>query len=114
MHRSERGAVLLEVLVAVTILAVVGQAATSILLQSTASLRAVQSSERAVLDASRLLSALSLLTHDDLDRRRGIRRVGPYEVEISAMSGSLFVVSVDGPELTRPLTTILYRASPSR
>ena len=109
MCRNERGAVLLEVLVAIVVLVTAG-----IALVETAShvVRASQRlavSERRLVDEDRLLTAYALLDRRDLEQRQGWRVVGPYVVTLRREGFELFHVAVGRPDEAPDLETVLYR-----
>ncbi len=82
MSSAERGAVLLEVMVALAILVVSGVTTVSLLGASLRSEVALAEREELFQEAHRALAALSLLTRDDLDRRIGRHPVGRFVAEI--------------------------------
>ncbi len=106
--KNERGALLLETVVALAIFALAAVTALNLLLQVSDSDRRVQELERRIVDEERLLSAYTLLTRDDLDRRLGARRVGPYLVEVQRPQPTLYRVAV-GDSARADLVTLVYR-----
>ncbi len=115
MPLSERGAALLEVLVAVAILATAGIA---VLELSSASIRAMaeaQDREQVLGDEERLLAAHTLLGKRELDQRLGIREAGAYLVEIQRPEPALYRISVRRLEIpaVEDLVTVVYRPEES-
>jgi type II secretory pathway pseudopilin PulG len=121
---APRGAALLEVIVALTILAVAGTAAAE---HARACADAVARARRAddeTRRASALLDAVALWPREDLDRRLGARPQGPWTMVVERESSTLYVVTLadsarvasDGAALSGRtlLRTALYRALPFR
>lgn len=105
--RSERGAVLLEVLAAVVILGVAGLALIHVAaggLRATADARVRELEQH---DAERLLTAYTLLNRSELDQRLGDRRVGRYVVNVQRPERELYRVSV------ADLVTVVQRNEPA-
>lgn len=111
MRNSEGGAVLLEVLVAVTILAFAGIAFVELVGMGAYDAASAQVRERELADEERLLAAWSLLSKTDLDRRLGRREVGPYFVEVQRPERGLYRIAIgrrDAPEVEE-LVTVVWR-----
>ncbi len=109
--RTERGAVLLEVMAALTIFALAAASALSFLSQLADSTTRAQTTERRLADEDRLLTAYSLLSRTDLDRRLGSRAIGPYVVEVQRPRVDLYRVTI-GDSVAADLATLLYRPEP--
>ena len=115
MRRGERGMTLLEVLVALALLAAGGSALLATVGAALREERQARAEERAVDAASRVLAAHSLLTGTDLDRRLGERQVGELLVRVERPEPGLYrvaVAEVASPELAL-LATVFYRPEPS-
>lgn len=100
---NERGAVLLDVLVGVLLLATAGVALVEL---AGGALRAAGDStvrEHRLRDIERLVAAHTLLTRPELDRRLGDRTVGPYVVNIQRPERELFRIQID------ELVTVVHR-----
>jgi type II secretory pathway pseudopilin PulG len=110
--RRDRGAVLLEVVAALTIFALAAVSALSFLAQLTDTTARSQAVERRLADEDRLLTVYSLLTRPDLDRRLGRRAVGPYVVEVQRPRPEIYRVSV-GDSAAPDLVTLLLRPEPA-
>ena len=115
MTSRVRGAALLEVLVALTLLGTVGGAAAW---STTESLRAVErmhAREAEQRRADRLLTAISLWPRADLDRHLGDRPEGAWRLEVNRPSPTIYVVTVrdslSGAVLAQ---TALYRDETDR
>jgi type II secretory pathway pseudopilin PulG len=102
---------LLEVLVA---LAILSTSAIGLVSALGAALRAGQraeAAERVTADADRLLSAHSLLSRADLDRRLGERTVGEFQITVQRPEPTLYRIAV--AERSAPgvalVVTVVYR-----
>lgn len=109
MRMSRTGAALLEVLVAMLLVAVVGlgsigaaREATSIVGMSSR----VETEHRA---ASDFLDAVSLWTRAELDQRLGARPQGPWTLEIQRVAPHLYQVALLDSAGAPLLTTALFR-----
>lgn len=109
MH-ARRGMMLVEVMAAMAILAVVGG---SYLVLTSATLRSVAlaaAREREYAAADAFLSAASLWTREDLDRRLGEREQGPWRLEIRRESSSVYALALrDTATNAIVLETAVYR-----
>jgi type II secretory pathway component PulJ len=110
MH-TRHGAVLLEVLAALTIFAFSAMSALGLLNQLAVSETRAHTVERTVADQERLLAAYGLLTRDDLDRRLGARAMGAYVVAVQRPTRVLYRVTI-GDSTGVELATLLYRPEP--
>ena len=111
--KGSRGVVLLEVLAALTIFAFSAASALALLDQLAAAQQHAHRAEAVAADQDRLLTAYSLLTREDLDRRLGARPVGAYLVEVQRPTVTLYRVAV-GDSGGAQLATLLYRPEPTR
>jgi type II secretory pathway component PulJ len=109
--RAQRGAVLLEVVAALTIFALAAVSGLSYLSQLGDAQARVQATERRIADEDRLLTAYSLLTRADLDRRLGVRAVGQYLVEVQRPRPALYRVAI-GDSAAFDLVTLVFRPVP--
>jgi len=87
---DERGAVLLEAIVAMVILAVAGTAAVTGVAQAADSVRRAGEADREVREASAFMNAAALWTREDLDRRLGNRPQGSWRLVIQRPSQELY------------------------
>jgi hypothetical protein len=114
MRRSERGVVLLEVIVALAILATTGLAMMALVQEAMATQQRVRDRERELAAADRILVAYSMLSRTDLDIRLGRRDVGEFTVTVQRPEPELYraaVAPVSAPDHAL-LVTVLYRAQP--
>jgi type II secretory pathway pseudopilin PulG len=111
MPRSDHGIALLETLVALAILSGVGLALLDLV---TAGLRAERESrerERVLAVEDRVLTALTLLTRPELDRRVGRHPLGELIVDIQRPERSLYRIALTQQAFSRveDLVTVVYR-----
>ena len=90
----ERGAVLLEVLVALTILAVAGLSLVGLLGAGVRAEQDARERERVLADEERVLTAMTLLTRADLDRRLGRHDVGEFVVDVQRPERTLYRIAI--------------------
>ena len=114
MRTDRRGIALLEVLAALTLLAIAGLTLTAVLRNSLAvHVRAV-AAERELREAHRVLTAMTLLRREDLVRRIGVQRVGTLTVAVSRPEQALYrIASADtlAPDEAL-LVTVVHRVEP--
>lgn len=110
-----KGAVLLEAIVAVVILAVAGTAAVTLVSQSADAVRRARGADAEARQASAFLHAVSLWTREDLDRRLGDRPQGGWRLQVQRPTPTLYEVAlVDSARTHVILRTSLFRAEPPR
>ena len=108
--RARPGFVLMETVVALAILAIVGAALLGVAAESLSRLEHARRRERELLRANNLISAVSLWSREDLDRRLGKRRQGSWFLEIQRTSARLYEASIrDAATGEVLLATALYR-----
>lgn len=110
--RAERGAALLEALVALAILAAAGLSVVGQLQAALQSEHALRDREARYVRADRFLAAMSLLTAADLDRRIGDHRVGEFVARVQRPEPLLYRLSLSDtvPASGELLVTVVYRA----
>lgn len=111
MIRGRAGVVLLEVLVAMTLLTVSGLSILAVTSSAMETQRRIVSQERDLVDAERVLAAHSLLSRQDLDLRLGERDVGAFHVTVQRPEPALYRISVSAaaaPDI-EALVTVVYR-----
>lgn len=111
MSRDERGVVLLEVLVALTLLVVSGVSVVSLLSASLRSEMALAEREGTLREADRVLVALTLLARTDLDRRLGRHPAGPFVAEVRRPEPSLYRIGLRESDTAAVelLVTVVHR-----
>jgi len=116
MLRGNRGIALLETLVALAILSGAGLALVDLV---TAGLRAEGESrerERVLAVEDRVLTALTLLTRADLDRRLGRHPIGELVADIERPERTLYRIALaqqESPQV-EDLVTVVFRREASR
>ena len=111
--RAERGVVLLEVLVALVILATAAIALTELVGAGLRGERDAQAREAILATEDRLLAALTLLRRQELDQRIGRRQLGEFIVDVQRPEPTLYriaLLSVSSPHV-EDLVTVVYRRS---
>ena len=109
-RRARAGAVLLEVIVALTILAVAGVAAVAATGESVRAAGRLRETERELREASAFLEAVALWPREDLDRRLGDRAQGRWRLRIDRPSPTVYEVRLaDSTGAFVLLETALYR-----
>ena len=107
--RGRPGAVLLEVLVAMAILAVAGAAALALASESARAVERARAADRATRDASTLLDAVALWPREDLDRHLGTREQGPWRMTVARESARIYVVTIVDSTGGDVVRTSIYR-----
>ena len=108
---GERGVALLEVLVALVILATAGTAMVELVGAGLRSERDARERERTLAAEQRVLAATTLLTREDFDRRLGQRRVGEFFVDVERPERALYRIAIAearAPQV-EDLVTVVYR-----
>jgi pilin/secretion family protein with methylation motif len=109
--RNERGVALLEILVAIVILATVGIALMELVGAGLRAEHDARGRETTLATEERLLSALTLLGRSELDQRTGRRIVGAFIVDIQRPEPVLYRIAL--LQQTSPhvedLVTVVYR-----
>jgi len=111
MPCGDRGVVLLEVLVAMGILSASGMAVVALVSAGLGGEREARERERTLAAADRVLTALTLLKRDELDRRLGRHALGEFVVDIGRPERTLYRIAVAqqrSPEV-EDLVTVVYR-----
>lgn len=110
MRASRRGAALLEVIAAMTLLMISGLAGASHIAQTAYSIRAAQSTDRETTSASIVLGRVSLWSRARLVAAAGEHAVFGYLIVTRPLGPTLFHVSVRRVQNRAiVLETILYR-----
>jgi len=114
MLRSDRGIALLEVLVAVAILSGAGLALLDLVTGGLRAERDARERERILAAEERVLTALTLLKRDELNRRLGRHRIGELIVDIQRPEQTLYRIALtqaSSPQV-EDLVTVVYRREP--
>ena len=112
--RTRHGSALIDVLLALTLLAISGTAIVSLLGQTSRSMRDALESERLARRASQQLDWLAIATRADLTARLGRTNMRGWRVDIRGESPFLFDVTIASSDTSAPLLrTVLYRPDSS-
>ncbi|MGH7528905.1 MAG: hypothetical protein ACREMN_00835 [Gemmatimonadales bacterium] len=109
--RNDRGAVLLEVLVALVVLATAGIAFAEVVGAGVRGERDARQREQTLAAEERVLAALTLLTRNELDQRIGRRPIGEFIADIQRPEPTLYRVALlqaASPQV-EDLVTVVYR-----
>lgn len=106
---ADDGAVLLEVLVALTILSVGGTAAVLATAESARAVARARERDQALQSADAFLNAVALWPREDLDRRLGERPQGPWRLRVDRPDRRLYTVSLRDSTGVEILHTSLFR-----
>jgi type II secretory pathway pseudopilin PulG len=109
--RNERGIALLEVLVAVVILATAGISLVELVGSGLRAERDARLREATLATEERLLSALTLLNRTELDQRIGRRQIGEFIVDVQRPEPTLYRLALAQQQspAVEDLVTVLYR-----
>src|SRR5580704_15019103 len=107
---TRRGMVLLEVVVALTIFAIAGLSAAVWVQQTLLTVDHAHAAVEEVSAASDYLDRIALWPREDLDRHLGMRREGPWIVQVERPTPTIYAVAIVDSSSARPLLkTWLYR-----
>jgi len=109
--RNERGVVLLEVLVAIVILATAGIAMVTTVAEGLRVERDARARETTLAAEERLLAALTLLKRTELDQRIGRRQIGAFIVDVQRPERTLYRIALlraESPQV-EDVVTVVYR-----
>jgi len=114
MH--ERGAVLLEVLVALTIVTTTGLSVVSLLNAGVRAERDARERERTLAAEERVLAAMTLLRRDELDQRIGRHPIGEFVVDVQRPERTLYRIAIaqERSAHVEDLVTVVYRRAGER
>ena len=110
MHHSS-GFALLEALLALMILSTAGLSFVAAVDSRVRLAAEAESRERAIVDAGRVLTAMTLLKREDLDQRLGRREVGEFVVEVERPERTLYRIAIreSAAMAVEQLVTVVYR-----
>ena len=113
-RRARPGATLLEVIVAVTLVAMIGLTSVALVRSLMRLAGEAANAEREMTRGSDFLAAVSLWSRAELDQRLGQREQGHWVLEIDRPVPELYVVALlDSTRTSVLLRTALFRAEPS-
>ena len=109
--KRRSGIALLEVLIALTVIAVAGLTAVRNVRVAFDASRRHMNEERRVADADRVLTALTLLNASELTRVVGRRVVGAFAVDVQSPEKWLYRIAVLDPASdAQLLVTVVFKA----
>jgi hypothetical protein len=116
VRTAERGAVLFEVLVAITLLLLAGVSVVMLVSDALRSEGVLRDREREVQELDRVMTAMTLLDRVDLDRRLGRHPIGPFVADVQRPEQSLYRIAVTSAPngAARTLVTVVYRPDEAR
>ena len=101
----------MEAMIALAVLSLAGVSMVSFLTASLHDLAGMRERERTLATAERVLTATTLLTRSDFDRRLGRRQVGEFYVYVQRTERTLYRIAIT--ETSAPdvelLITVVYR-----
>jgi len=115
MRRTEAGVVLLEVLVALAVLAASGLTLAGLVSAGLRSEADARVREHTLATEERVLAALTLLGRADLDRRLGRHALAEFVVDVERPEPTLYRIALAdtiAPEV-EALVTVVYHPEPS-
>lgn len=109
------GVVLLEVLVALVLIATTGTAVVALVLQAEQAVHRAREAERRAARAHAFFQVVALWSAAELDLRLGTRAQGPYRLHILRPASGVYAVALsDSLAPAVPLlATVLYRPGPA-
>lgn len=108
---ARRGVVLLEAIVALTILTIAGAAVVALATDSARAVERARAADAATARASAFLDAVALWPREDLDRHLGARDEGTWRMIVDRPTPTLYaVILADSAGAHVLLHTVLYRA----
>lgn len=111
--RRRSGVTLLEVIVALTILAMAGMSITASVRVSFDSVERAHAVDREIRSASAFLDAVTLWSRTELDQRLGERRQGAWSLRIDRTTETLYVLTLSDSAHRQLFRTSLFRAAAS-
>ena len=109
--KNRAGFALLEALIALAILGTAGLSLVALVRSGLDGERRAQAQERELAAASRVLTAMTLLTRSDLDQRIGHHPVGEFVVDVERPERTLYRIALANADRTETelLVTVVYR-----
>lgn len=109
MRRGRRGAALLEVIVAMTVLSIAGVSALAVASQSAAAISRVREKDAEIRTASALLHSVVLWPREDLDRHLGTRHQGGMLMRVDRPYPELYTIVLLDSLKDELLSTDVFR-----
>ena len=112
-RRKRRGAVLLEALVALVIMASAGAAVAALSVESGQAVQRARSTEAELRRADAFFAIVALWPREDLDRHLGERHQGSWRLRVERPSPTIYAITLtDSLGARALLRTVLYRPEP--
>jgi len=113
---NRQGVVLLEVLIAIAILSMIGVSSAGVVAASLEAETRLHTREVELAAAADLLTAMSLLSREELGQRIGMREVAGFAVWVDRPEPSLFRVGIAPAEkpAAELISTLVYRPAEPR
>ena len=110
--RNNCGVALLEVLIAVVVMATAGVALVELVGAGLRGERAARQREQTLAAEERVLAAMTLLNRDELDQRIGRRQIGEFIVDVRRPERTLYRIALLQQQSAHveDLVTVVYRA----
>jgi type II secretory pathway component PulJ len=113
--RKRRGAVLLEALVALVIMASAGAAVAALAVECGQAVQRTRSTEAELRRADAFFAIVALWPREDLDRHFGEHKQGPWRLRVERSSRTLYAITLtDSLGARALLRSVLYRPEPPR
>lgn len=108
---NRRGAMLLEAIVALAVVSVAGLSMLALVGAVQRDQTRTTLAEQTLVSADRIMTAMVLLTGQDLDRRLGSHGVGAFAVDVERPERSLYRIAIADTAASRSelLATVVYR-----
>ena len=114
-RRKRRGAVLLEALVALVIMASAGATVAALAVENGEAVQRARSTEAEARRADAFFALVALWPRDDLDRHLGEHQQGPWRLRVERPSLTIYAITLtDSLGMRALLRTVLYRSEPTR
>jgi type II secretory pathway pseudopilin PulG len=114
-RRKRQGAVLLEALVALVIMASAGAAIAALAVECSQAVQRTRSTEAELRRADAFFALVALWPREDLDRHLGEHQQGPWRLRVERPSATIYAITLTDSLGARPLLrTALYRPEPIR
>jgi type II secretory pathway pseudopilin PulG len=114
-RRRRKGAILLEALVALVIMASAGAAVAALAVESSQAVRRTRSTEAELRRADAFFALVALWPREDLDRHFGEHQQGPWRLRVERPTLTTYAITLtDSLGARALLRTVLYRPEPPR
>jgi len=114
-RRARKGAILLEALVALVIMASAGAAVAALAVESGQAVHRTRSTEAELRRADAFFALVALWPREDLDRHFGEHQQGPWRLRVERPSLTIYAITLtDSLGARALLRTVLFRPEPIR